>query len=262
MTKLSFKYYFSTSCKIKVENTTGIKSLSNPDGFLSSDYQIDHASTTDSNNFSLAEIYLFTAIIYNPFGKDPIVEQVYKVKYSSLEGSDLAKLSYKPIHSLSNDGYYTVVQFIALDKLAYNTNYNSLRFNGNKYIVFDGDLSLYYTNTLINEASLKYSVLDLLKVTDTSITNMIAWKSVFSTCKLYACYIKMVETSVIEGATSCHKKSSDVASILILYSTLSAIKYRVQLCEYSIAQRYVEWVSQCGNYCDNIISNSRDCNCG
>ena len=262
MTQLNFNYYFSTSCKIKIENATSVKSLSNPGGFLPTGYTVDNTSVKDSRNYTIDESYLFTAIVYNPFGKTPVVESVYKTKLSDPVGTDTQKIvSSNVIHPMSNDGHYTIAQFVAIDKAVYNANYNSTRFNGNNYIVTDGTY-LYYTNTLINEQTLKISVLDLIKITNIEATGMIALKTVFSTCKLYACFIKQVETKLIEKATACQAKAENISNVLVLYCTISAIKYRVQLCEYELAQKYVEWIAYCGNYCNNIISNTLDCNCG
>lgn len=259
MTKLLTTYQFGSNCYITLSNTTGFNPES-PDGFLKNSVVIDLNSTDHSKSFKLSEVYFFNAVIYNPYGKDQTIENVINGEVESpikvTEDVNFPK-DVNKTYSLNIDGYYIIGQLIALDKSYYDANKTSTRFTGNKYIVYDSvNKTLQYANNGV------YTTLTLIELFDDKLVDvdfMRSYHKVVSTTKLYNCYMSQMEQYINSILSNCNK-GFDYNNILVLYMTFEAIKYRINLCEYNYAQKYIEWINSCTNIC-NTNTNVSTCGC-
>lgn len=261
MTKLSILYTFGNSCDIAIKNDTGFLPTKE-DGFLQESATINWTSTDQAKIYKLSEVYIFTAIIYNAYGKTPTVENttdgeieppvkiIDEVDYPS-------KLDKTYVFNI--DGHYTISQLAAFDKTYYETNKATVRFAGTAYIVYDP-----VTKVLQHALNGVYTTLTIIELLDdhlTSISNMRSYHNLISSCKLYNCYMNKMEDYIPSIINTCSKikSGSDYNNVLLLHSVLKAIEYRVYLCDYTSAQKYVEWVNNCAGICSNINDNSCGC---
>ena len=261
MTKLSVTCTFGTSCNLSVANTTGF-TPDNVNGFLPSSTTINWGSNLQANSFKLSEVSIFTAVIYNGYGIDATLENTTNGEIESpILITDDTKFpsSVAKTYSLDIDGYYTIGQFIALDKTYYEANFSTARFLNTYYIVYDSVNKLLYVAYNGNYTQL--TVVELFDDHLTQIANMRAYHKVVSTCKMYNCYMDQMENFIPMILNKCatDKYKDQYNNVLVIYATLKAIEYRVYLCDYNIAQYYVEWLNSCANICSTNSTSTKTC---
>ena len=262
MTKLSTSYIFESVNNLVLSNTTGF-SPDKADGFLNDSVSIDFSLSTYSKSFKLSEVYFITVLIGNPYGKDKVILNLVNGALESpiqTVDADFPN-SVKKTYEITDDGYYILGQFIAINKTLYDANKNTVRFTNNKYIVYDS------ANNLLQVAyNGTYTTLTAIEMLDDKLTDidfMRSYHKIVKTDVIYNCYMTQMESYIKSILSNCDK-SFEYKNILILYMTLQAIKYRTCLCEYEYAQKNIEWVNSCVSICSNntnSVSNSTNCNC-
>lgn len=258
MTKLSITATLNSNKEIIVANTTGF-APTNADGFLQSSVVIDMADATLAKKFKLSEVYLFNVLLYNAYNKTPVVLNVVnnniELPIQITDDASFATESQKT-YIADKDGFYTVAQLIALNKDFYEANKTSLRFTGTDYIVYDPDeIKLYHAK---NGVYTSLSIIELLDEDLTVVDYMRSYVYKFSYINLKNCYITNTGEYLDVVLKGC-PIGNEYIEYHLIYCTIEVIKYQIELCNFSSAQKYIEWIDGCAGVCGSTTS--VNCNC-
>ena len=259
MTKLSISATLNSNSEINVSNTTGFTPTS-AGGFLPSTTVINWDNTSQSNSFLLSEVYFFNLLIYNPYNDLPVVKNLVDGNLESpiaITDDSNFPTALNKLYTITQDGYYTVAQLIALDKSYYDTNKARSRFVDKNYIVYDSILKKFYHAK--NGVYTELTAIELLYEDLVSIDYMISSVKKFSFINLRGCYVTKTDDYIKYTLDSCSTPSW-YNDYFMLYTTLEVIKYQIELCNYDLAQKYLEWINDCSNICTNSTT-STTCNC-
>lgn len=90
--------------------------------------------------------------------------------------------------------------------------------------------------------------------------------NIFSLCRFKKCLVSMIQkvlnNSVRNGCNHACTDSIDQKNVDFLFETYFAIHFLVERGRYDDAQRLLNSVKQCSNFCDQELTNNVDCGCG
>ena len=267
MTTIKTNLSSENVCGLKIENTTGYYSNSNPTGFL---------APTDIvvgiKNYYLNDIVLFTFLIKNnwngTFSNLPISGNAGVIPvYDSTKsfGTLMDTLEITQHTFFSEDGYYSVYQ-LAIPKET-SLNKPEAAAPNRYYVKPDGTVWLKTTIYGIDVSVNLYN--DIISCnTNWASTNVIILRSnVVSKCFLENCFNSVLEVfSKYYTDPLCTKNDSALKTLRekrdLLFAVTNTIQYYVEAAQYYQAAKLIYDVSFCSICKDYILDNpTLNCNC-
>lgn len=267
MTKLNYTVALDDYCNLTVTDTSGYyDSVNNPNGFLPE-------TNTDTPAFGLYKLsqgYFLNVLLYNKYNVAPIItnstEEFYHVPSSV--SSTYANNFTPTIYALSADGTFTLKRIFIISDTYYASVVNSGIFAGHDIYYTDGTVISFVTSGV--PAPVSISV--FLNANTSNATVMELDTAFISTCKLNACYYKLMNIILDSKMFNCDDPALAklVQSKDLIYMTLESIKYMQESNSITQIQKLIEAVDSCCSICSTKLvtqgSSSRGttggCGCG
>lgn len=268
MSKITINTTIDSDCVITVTNTTQ-NNVSN--SFLPESAVIDYNSATDKYNFKASELRFFNFVIYNSFSGTRTVMNtgtngVLEAPMTITGANNVSQLT--KTYDLSTDGYYTILQVATMDYDTFSASKSTTRFNGGVYIlsketITGSGIYTFYIYGVSGTDAKEIVLNDLFDDSLAAIEYSIGRSNLVATCKLESCLIDKTEAFMqCEVSGQMNQKNSEYLDFIVLMMTLEAIKYRVEKCQFTIAQKYIEQLNNCGTLCSQVVSKLNSCGCG
>jgi hypothetical protein len=266
MTKLKYTLAIDDSCNLTVTDTSGYYDAgTNPTGFLTE-------SNTDSPQFNVYKLssgYFLNILLYNKFNVAPIIANATEGFSAVTQPADATYSdNFTPtIYNLTNDGTYTLKRFFIISEDYYNSVVGTGVFNGHVVYYTDGTA----ISVITDGDPVTVTIAAFLAASMTNATVLETDTSFISTCKLNACYFKLMSILLDANINDCPSTGQDkiVQSKDLIYMTLESIKYLQESNSLTQIQKLIEAVDGCCSICSTkpVITSSSTtgkggCGCG
>lgn len=162
---------------------------------------------------------------------------------------------------IASDGYYIVNHIILPTKeciesiMAKDQNFDEFY---DAIYTSDGEVIYKYTT----EGWVEVDVKELLR-NNYSTTISISSKEIFSTCKLWDCYVNICKILLASPRCKDQNNSELIFNRDVVWMTLNVINYYTSKDQMHEAQRILDDVNSCNGFCkDSSIITKSKCNCG
>lgn len=249
MTKLNFTLTLDDACNLTATEITGYYDVSsNPFGFLPE-------ANSDALTYGIYKLsygYFLNVLLYNKFNVTPIIansaEGFYKVPNSI--SSTYANNFTPTVYSLTSDGTYTFKRFFIISDTFYNANVS----------LFSGH-DVYYTDgtTIFNVLSGIATPITVTAFINATLSNasIVELDNIFiSTCKLNACYYKLMSVILDAKLENCPGAAYEklVEQKDLIFMTLECIKYLKEDNALTQIEKLIEAVQNCCSVCSAKLS--------
>lgn len=265
MTKLKYTTTLDDSCNLTVTDTSGFYDAgTNVTGFLP---ESDSGSPT-FGVYKLSQGYFINVLLYNKYNTSPIVSN--STENFSIVGLPIDATyanNFTPtIYNLTNDGTYTLKRFFIISDVYYNAVHTTGVFNSKDVYYTDGTTITYISGSTPTPVTLAVFLASNLQNATLLETDL----SFISTCKLNACYFKLMNIILDVNLNDC--PGADYAKLIqskdMIYMTLESIKYMQENNSITQIQKLIEAVDSCCSICSTSLpkpswsSGKGGCGCG
>lgn len=229
------------------------------------EYTKEDSDTYESGKYKYSESKTINVIIKSKTNKDTIIQEIiheHNQKVSDPLNSSKYEYELEQINfQVKNDGYYKI-QHIVLPKKEYYQHYIKLNKYDNFYVI-DNDNSLYkYDGNNFIECDINDIIND--NYIFSNIEKCII--EIFYVGFLHFCYInycKKLFNNLIKNCKCIQKNYEDIIYYRdFLLMTLNIIEYYISFKQYIEAQRILELVNNCCEFCKNLKDYESDRGCG
>lgn len=196
------------------------------------------------------------------------------IQYTSLEKSEIKKVIITPhdvfldetYYQTEQDGFYTIHHFVLPNVFWLEEELSKEHnFLDNDIAVFVTDGKFIYQYVKDKLIKKDPEVLIMVNPEDTTISKEV--KTVFQICKLYNCYINLCKKLLNLPLKRCANEYDDSSDLIFkrdfIWMTINVIKYYTQYDQLYEAQRILEMVNYCNNFCQDDYKNpSKTSKCG
>lgn len=254
---LTFHVHKLSNCKLN------IKDLSYDEGvYLDEDANIPGSVVNyyELDKFKYSETYTVNIIKKVTTTE----EKVVKVLFTE---HDLETLLDEAYFTPEIDGYYIIYHYVLPSEMFFISE-QWQHSDKDKQMYFTDGQNIYKLNNLVQEEII--SPEDFIELEndleDTSISLKV--EGIFTTCYLFDCYINLCRQ--IFNTTDCRDAcKTDINSDLVfkrdfVWMTFNIIKYLVEKNQLLEAQRILEVLMQCNQFCNSTpeFNKGKDCGCG
>lgn len=250
MTKLNYTITLDDNCNLTVTDTSGYYDVdANPNGFLLE-------GDTDSpvfNTYKLSQGYFINVLLYNKFNVAPLIVNSSEGFASVTQPSaDTYSDNFTPtVYNLTNDGTYTLKRFFIISDVYYAAVVDTGVFNSHDIYYTDGTTIMQVIDSTPNAVT----VATFLAANLTNATVLELNTAFISTCKLNACYFKLMNVILDNAMNGCLDQAQNklVESRDLIYMTLESIKYLQENNSITQIQKLIEAVDGCCSICSTKL---------
>lgn len=206
----------------------------------------------DNNVFKYTDTYTINIIQYTSTKKTELLDTIY-----SAHDSELDEIYYQ----IPKDGFYTITHLVlpSIEWLENQLELQVIDSSRQVYVTDGNQIYQYVRGKLIAKEP---EIFTTINIADTTISGVM--QNTFSICRLYECYIHFCKKVLNSPLDKCFNKidSDLIFKRDFLWMSINLIKYYTEFEQLEEAQRLLEKINRCGEFCNSIYDEHRIVDCG
>lgn len=254
--KLTYNICDIGGCKIRITDYTQDTDEYIPEGVIDED-ELEAAYA--NNKFKYSYTYTVNIIQYTSLKESSIIKSFITSHDVFLD---------EVYYETPKDGFYTIHHFVLP-----SVEWLHEELEKEESVLTTTDLAIYVTDGsniyqyVNNELILKDLEL-IIEINSEGTTLSKETKTMFQICKLYNCYINLCKKLLNLPLEKCAPTDYNSQELIFkrdfVWMTINIIKYHVQYDQLNEAQRILEMINYCNNFCNDILKtkpNNVGCGC-